>query len=67
MTYPNAELNIYSQDRKAAVDSFSCYWQIDNMIKQREFGFFPLVEDVLIKIDKEYEAKQKEIQEEANI
>jgi hypothetical protein len=37
------------------------------MIKQREFGFFPLVEEVAIKIDKEYEAKQKEAQEEANI
>lgn len=37
------------------------------MIKAREFGLFPLVEDVQVKIDKAYEAKMKEIQEEANI
>lgn len=23
------KLNIYNQDRKAAIDSFTCYWQID--------------------------------------
>ena len=52
LTYPGAELRIYSQDRKSALDSFSCYWQIDHMIKAREFGIFPLVPDVVIEIDK---------------
>jgi hypothetical protein len=26
-------LNIYNQDRKQAIDSFKCYWQIDSMIQ----------------------------------
>ena len=25
-------INIYNQDRKATLDSFMCYWQIDHMI-----------------------------------
>ena len=66
-TYPGAELRIYSQDRKAALDSFICYWQIDHMIKAREFGLFPLVPDVVIAIDKQEELKKKELMEENNI
>lgn len=44
-------LNIYNHDRKAAVDSFKCYWQIDNMIKSRNYGNFPLIENTVIPID----------------
>lgn len=50
-TYPKLELNIYNQDRKAAVDSFRCYWQIDTMIKTRNIKLFPLVEGITIPID----------------
>ena len=50
---PKGILNLYSQDRKAAVDSFRCYWQIDQMIISRNFGSFPLVENVKIQVDDE--------------
>jgi hypothetical protein len=55
-----AEINIYNQDRKATLDSFMCYWQIDHMIKARSFGSFPLVENVLIYIDPEEENKERD-------
>ena len=52
----NQQLNIYNQDRKAAVDSFKCYWQIDSMIQSRCFSNFPLIDmkqvDILSKQDK---------------
>ena len=42
-TYGKAgKLDIYNQDRKAAIDSFKCYWQIDYMIREREYKEFPL-------------------------
>jgi hypothetical protein len=53
-------LNIYNQDRKATLDSFMCYWQIDHMIQSRTFGNFPLVEDIHIYIDPEEEAKERD-------
>ena len=37
--------------------SFKCYWQIDQMIITRNFGSFPLVENVKIQVDDE-EAKE---------
>ena len=37
------------------------------MIKAREFGLFPLVEDVIIPIDKQEEIKMREKMEENNI
>ena len=42
----NRRLNIYNQDRKAAVKSFICYWQINFMIRMRSYGQFPLVEGI---------------------
>jgi len=32
------------------VDSFTCYWQIDYINKEREFGVFPIVDNVIIQI-----------------
>lgn len=49
-------LNIYNQDRKAAVDSFTCYWQISTIRRTRQYKLFPLIEgdDVVIELnDKE--------------
>jgi len=43
-------MNIYTKDRKAAVDSFQCYWQIDYMFRKLEFGMFPLVEDAEVRV-----------------
>ena len=45
-------LNIWNQDRKAAVNSFMCYWQIDYMIRDRSYGNFPLLEGIKIDLDK---------------
>ena len=44
------QLNIFTQDQKATVDSFKCYWQIDHMVQNRTFGHFPLIESIPIKI-----------------
>lgn len=30
-------LNIYNQDRKAVVDSFTCYWQISTIRRTRQY------------------------------
>ena len=41
---PEGILNIYNQDRKAAVDSFTCYWQISHIRRTRQYELFPLIE-----------------------
>lgn len=48
-------LDIYNQDRKATVESFRCYWQIDYMISNKEFGLFPIVEDIKIQVEEKKE------------
>ena len=59
-TYRDRKLNIYTQDRKAAVDSFKCYWQINNMVCSRKFENFPLADgpNVTIFIDAADEQKE---------
>ena len=44
------EIKIYTLDRRMVVDSLQCYWTIDYMIRTRNFGDFPLVDDPNLKI-----------------
>ena len=55
-------LDIYNQDRKAAVDSFRCYWQIDNMIQTREFREFRIVDvdEIFVEPPKDDDEQQVE-------
>lgn len=46
------KIDVYNQDRKAAIDSFRCYWQIDYMMQNGEFKEFPLFTRVKIIKDK---------------
>lgn len=63
-TYPKGVLNIWSSQRKVLIESFECYWQIDNMIRTSSFGLFPLVEgsDIIVKIDHKDEQSGSEIE-----
>jgi hypothetical protein len=53
-TYGDAgKLNIYNQDRQAAVDSFTCYWQISTIRQRREYQLFPLIEKVTVQVEED--------------
>lgn len=37
-------VSFYALDRQTTVDSFRCYWQIDNMVTYRKFVPFKVME-----------------------
>lgn len=51
-------LNFYSLDRSMTVDSFKCYWQIDNMIQHRKFEEFKIE---LAHVDVDAKAEDEEL------
>jgi hypothetical protein len=56
-TYYGDTLNIYCPDRSALIKSFQVYFTIDFMVRNRKLGTFPIVEEIVIDVDRKEELK----------